>query len=528
MTAGNIFTIMINDGKQDVMLNATDRLKKRIDQIARARLQRTLAEDRARFSAPAKPGDTTWEQDRAKWGRDPGAFARSRSKAVHATLVEIAKTHNLFVGKFYKPFVAMSFSYIKVGEKEGQPKFGGDMTFVIPRIGTWVHDMVLHIRLTGLRCTDARDKAKYCSLLGHRILKKVQFTVNGVSLSEYGSEHMNRHYNFRVEPHKKTAWLRNIGHEVPNLAYVTPDPRANEYREYRWFGDGPQTLKREHTEVDMYIPLLFWFNLNAAESFPNCMVPHGNVKVCVALEELNKLVSAVDYGGGGAFTPPTISTCDMYVDHINTLEEVEEVMMRDYVYQLIRIPRSFTKTLQVNEGAIHLKDLKFPVENIAVAFRPVENTEDIDVWHRNTWLDPVDILQPMAVLDTTGDPPSPASAINWARYYTERPTVGQVGMKINDIEIHPIDTTAKYSNFHTYAAPGLMAPEDQGWMLFTHQFNQGYDPSGHIDLSKNREIYLHYKGDDISDLKKVQVIVEAQCINFLTIKSGSVNLKYYK
>lgn len=523
MTSGNIFTIMMNDGKQDIMLNATERLLQRLRDIDRQRVQANLEADKVRFARPG-PQDI---RERAAWLRDPQKFAETRARNVHSTMLELAKTHNVFVGRTYKPFAAMSYSYLKVIEKEGQPRFGGDSSFIIPRVGTWIHDMVLHVRLTGFRCLSELDKAKYCAFLGHRLIEQVSFMVNGVAISEYGTEYMNKYYQFHLPTAKRTGWLRNMGQEIPNLAYITPDPKFNEYREYRWFGDGPQTLKREHAEVDLYIPLLFWFNTDVAMSFANAMVPKGNVKVRFKFAPLAKLIAVEDYGGGAAYAPPTIQTCDLYVEHINTLPEIEDIMMRDYMHTLIRIPKSMTQTLQLSDGAVLLKDLKFPIEHIAVAFRPVENLQDVDLWHRNMRLTRRDIIQSAAVMKRTVTPARPALAINWASYYTEEPVVDHVGMKINDIEIQPVETVKKYSSFHPYAAVGMTVPEDQGWLLFTHQFRNEYDPSGHIDLSRNREIYLHYTSS-ISDLRKVQLYVEAQAINFLTIKEGSVNLKYYK
>lgn len=529
MTSGNIFTLMMNDGKQDIMLNATEKLYTRLKEIRKHQINSIIARERTRFGAEPAMNDMTYSSDRSEWQRDPKKYIESRARPAHATMVDILKTHNMFVGRTYKPFVAMSFSSLKVIEKQGQPRFGGDVSFIVPRLGTWIHKMGLHVRLTGLRCMDSRDKAKYCSMLGHRLIEQAEFVVNGVPISSYGTEYINKYFQFHVMPHKQRAWLNNIGQEVPRLAYVTPDPRENEYREYRWFGDGPQTLKREHTEVDLYIPMLFWFNLDVAQSFPNCTVSQGDVKVRFKFAPLDKLVAAIDYGGGGRFTPPTIQVCDLYVEHINTLPEVEEIMMRDYVYSLIRVPRSMMQTVQLSEGSILLKDLKYPTEHIAIAFRPHENQEDIDNWHRNTWLNQVDVMIPTVIMDRSVAPAEPVVAINFASYYTEMPTVEHVGMTISGgVEIHPVDTVKKYSSFHTFTAPGMVAPEDPGWLLFTHQINQGYDPSGHIDLSRNREIYLNYSGTRISDLQKVQLIVEAQCINFLTIKDRSVNLKYFK
>lgn len=522
MAAGNIFVLLMNDGKQDALLNATDQLRIRIDKLWNTRIQTGLVEARTRFSAPT--GDAKWKSDRELWLEDPIEYVSSLSQSVHSTMIELEKTHAVYIGKCYKPFVAMAYSYLKVSEKEGQSAFGKDVSFIIPHIGTWISDMVIHLKITGLRALDKNDKVRYCSRIGHRVIEQVKFLVNGVTIAEYGTEHMNKHLQMHIGADKRTAWLRNIGQEIPNIGYITPDPKNNEYREYRMFADGPQTFKYSQDEVDMYIPLLFWFNLDVAQSFPNCMVPKGNVKVQLQFANLEKLIVTADYGGGGKFIAPTISTCDLYVNHINTLPEIENFMMQDYVYSLIRIPKYFTQTIQNSEGSILLKDLKFPVEHFAVAFRPIENQYDADNWHKNTVLTPVDILQTGATVDALNQP---NVVVNYATYYTEESTVDKVGVSVSGVELHPIDTVKKYSSFHPYAANGLVAGDDQGWLLFINQLYQQYNPSGHIDLSRNREIYISYTSSKINAQKPAQLIVDAQCINFLTIKNSSVNLKYY-
>lgn len=527
MTTGNIFTLMINDGKQDALLNATQYLQKRIDDIYNTRIQNCMKDMQKYFNNPSNFYKQNFNEEKQKWLDEPVDYCSNHTQAVHQTMIEISKTHKIYVGSCFKPFVAMAYSYIKINEKEGSQTFGNEITYIIPQYGTWIQDMVLHIRLTGLHAMSSVDKVKYCSLLGHRLMEKVTFQINNGTIAEYTSELYNKHYQFHVPTNKKQGWLRNVGHEIPNLAYMTPDPSSNEFREYRWFGDGPQTFKNKHDSIDMYIPLLFWFNLDIAQAFPNIKIPKGSVKVKIKFADLSKIVASADYGGGGAYQAPLISTADLYVNHISTLPELEQILLQDYDFNLIRIHKIYEKTLNNSDSDILLKELKFPVEHIAIAFRPEVNYSDIDNWYRSTVLTPVDLLVPAAVMDNTQIPPAPSLAINSATYYTETPSIDRCGLKIKDIEIFQNDTVNKFSSFYPYTAIGLNTPEDQGWLLFNMQFRpDSYDPSGHIDMSRNREVYLNYSSSYVNDLHRTRLIVIAQTINFLVVRNNSAYLRY--
>lgn len=527
MATGSIFTLMINDGKADMLLTATSKLLLRIEEIYDTRVQQCMQDMQIYFTSPMNQNKPRFVADLAKWTADPMEFCINKTQAVHTTMLEIAKTHKNFIGQCYKPFVAMAFSYLKINEKAGQQTFGNDITFTVPQIGTWISDMVLHIKLTGLKAVNPVDKVKYAAFLGHRLLEKVTFLVNNIPISEYTSETYNKHYQFHVPSNKKVGWQRNVGQEVPNLAYMTPDPSVDEFREYRLFGDGPQTFKYVQPDIDMYIPLLFWFNLSVSQAFPNVKIPKGFVTVQIKFATLDKLVASADNGGGGAYVAPQIITADLYVDHINTLPEIENIMLQDYDFSLIRINKTFEKILTHSTDSILLKELKFPVEHMAIIFRPVINSLDIDNWHRGTVLKPVNLYVPAAVLDNTVTPPQPTLAINTATYYTESPTIDNCGLTINDIDIFQKDTVAKYSSFYPYAAVGLNTPDDQGWLMMNNQFRPDiYDPSGHIDMSRNREVYLNYDSSYINGSNLAKLTVVAQTINFLIIDKNSAHLKY--
>ena len=527
MATGSIFTLMINDGKQDVLLNATGKLQKRLETIYSDRVQKCMAEMHLHFNNPANFSQPRFLEEKAKWAANPLEYCVKNSKAIHQTVNEISKTHKMYIGACYKPFVSMAYSYLKINEKEGSQAFMNEITFTIPQNGTWIGDMVLHVKLSGLRAKDQRDKVKYCAMLGHRLMDRVEFLINNTAVADYTSETYNKFFQFHVKENKKNGWLRNIGHEIPNLAYMTPDPRNNEFREYKWFGDGPQTFKYRHDEVDMYIPLLFWFNLDIAQAFPNIKIPKGNVKIRIRFADLNKLVAVADYGGGGGFTAPQISTSDLYVNYISTLPEVERVLLRDYDFSLVRVNKTFEKILNHSDEEVLLKEIKYLVEHMVVGFRPMANYDDVDNWHRNSVLTPVDLMVPAAIMDFTQNPAAPIVAVNAATYLHEEPVIDNCGLRIKNVDIFQTDTVKKFSSFYPFAAIGLNTPEDQGWLLFNMQLRPDlYNPSGHIDLSTNREIYLNYSSAFINDSNRTKLIVIAQSINFLIVNKNSAYLRY--
>jgi hypothetical protein len=57
-----------------------------------------------------------------------------------------------------------------------------------------------------------------------------------------------------VNSHKETGYLRNIGQEIPKVGLLTADPTVDEVREYRYFGNGPQTFKQTQPDIENRVP----------------------------------------------------------------------------------------------------------------------------------------------------------------------------------------------------------------------------------------------------------------------------------
>lgn len=88
MATGGIFQLITNDGKQDRMLMATALLNKRLLEIERLRAQNPQIKDPT------------------------------------PTLVDIERTHILFMNAHFKPFCAIGYEYNKVSLQSGQARLG--------------------------------------------------------------------------------------------------------------------------------------------------------------------------------------------------------------------------------------------------------------------------------------------------------------------------------------------------------------------------------------------------------------------
>lgn len=51
------------------------------------------------------------------------------------TLVDIERTHVLFVNAHFKPFAAIGYEYNKVKPQSGNPSWAGSVTYSIPQFG---------------------------------------------------------------------------------------------------------------------------------------------------------------------------------------------------------------------------------------------------------------------------------------------------------------------------------------------------------------------------------------------------------
>lgn len=506
---GGVFTIITNNGIQDKLIMAADTLMDRITTISKAR----LAGLRRKY-----PNLTDKQIVKKDYNWMP-------------TLASIEKTHIVFVNSTFKPYVSIAHEYSKTLPRGGRALLGQSFNFTMPVYGEFVNDAVVHIRLDNFSAISGLDKVRYVELLGHRIMKNVRFKLNQVTLDEYTADRYNVNWQFKVPPGKELSYLRSVGQEIPKQGFVTADPLVDEVREYRMIGNGPQTFKNQHPAVDLWIPLLFWFkDINSA--LPNFLFPYGQTDVEIELENEANLVAFANYSGtlGNVYVPPVITQCELYLNHIFLDPSIHKIFVKRFGFQLIRVSRTHKiSNLKASEDSVHLQQLKWPVECMYVAFRPAANLANSQRWHRNTAITSVNY--PVAVV--TG---GAVIQVNNVVYYDEEPIVESLGLKLHDITLYP-DLPPTFYNSYIPGQYGqnIRAPRDLGWNMMNFNFYPNeYQPSGYVNISQGREFYLQYKSATdhtvglsyIRENNPVDLIVVADCLNFLLVKDNSAVLRF--
>ena len=246
MSAGAVFKLIANDGKADRMIMATKLLNQRIKDVMCAR---------------SKAGNAD----------------------VTPTLVDLERTHILYVNAHFKPFAAIGYEYNKVTAQNGSNNLGSGITFSIPQFGDFFHDMVCRTRLSQATAVAAslpdrvphastspatpavyaedgynedgttnagavyslvdaddnvvtgtyRNLVRYCEYPGNRLFKLVKFDVNGNPLDQYDQMVPTMLEKFCTLPHKRIGHDRLVGQEVPVVGYkpvrsaVVKDPDTN-------------------------------------------------------------------------------------------------------------------------------------------------------------------------------------------------------------------------------------------------------------------------------------------------------------
>jgi hypothetical protein len=507
MSAGAVFKLIANDGKADRMIMATKLLNQRIKDIMCMRMK-------SGFDDPTP------------------------------TLVDIEKTHILFVNAHFKPFAAIGYEYNKVMSTSGTPAFGANVQFSIPQFGDFFHDMVVHTVLSSVTTTEgtvpnvdtlqriastggvaclvtsgsgegvgvpagvtgkivvegdvlaatrsaafnaglttyhvnlytrrfvdaagntlasgtvAQNYVRYCELPGLRAFSKVEFKVNGNPLDDYTTEAYLYHDKFNVQPNKRLGWNRLVGQEVPVAAVsdilehdnfnsvcsagvvdmagsaVGMPVGNNTSRQQTQVLDGPQTPKLVQPALEMWIPLLFWFNKDARLSIASVSIPYGQRIIEISVAPRSKLLFlapgnvymetrvecyeldmsagaspaawnwsdlnasgdlTVNYSVLTSVTPVLISNSvlvdsnsnevklNLYINNIFVNPEIHDIYIKRIGFSLIRVHR--LQVINVNQPSVDslMSNLKWPVETVYTGIRPTYNEHEKNLSQHRDW-----------------------------------------------------------------------------------------------------------------------------------------------
>ena len=220
---------------------------------------------------------------------------------VYPSILDIERTHIIFVTAHFKPFAAIAFEYHRV-DPESSRQLGSTIKYSIPQYGDFFADAAHYMKFSQLTYTSGvaaasvdstgapvqggfniygkgnpnQDVFRYCDFPGERLHKNVKFTVNGNPLDQYTNDAYVMHRQFTVAPNKYDGYCRLVGQELPQEAFLDQEvsfqPKA---RVALTLLDGYQTPKSVHAALEVTVPLLFWFCRDFRLSVPSVAIPYG-------------------------------------------------------------------------------------------------------------------------------------------------------------------------------------------------------------------------------------------------------------
>lgn len=371
MANSGMFMIISNDGKQDKLLVASDFLKNRLNAIKMARARYNYA-------------DTT------------------------PTLMDIEKSHVLFMNAHFKPFCAIGIEYVRVRANSGNPDFNSTIQFSIPQYGDFIYDMFVYVQInqpvlsydSGNTNPSDQPLMAWCDYPGERFFNSVKFTVNGNPMDTYYTWSYNFFRNSRVKEAKRVAWNRCMGQETaepgfvdqPNWAQSGVGPTAISTRVQTIAYSGLQTPSGQKTGVtELLIPLLFWFNLDPRLAIASVAIPYGQRFIECAINPGNFLVDLVPRGAySGAYGSPggslnytgCVQEVTLYINNIFVNKEIHDIFIARIGFTLIRVHQYQNATVTTDSYTVLLNGIKWPVEYGWIAFQPKDYISSQDSLRR--------------------------------------------------------------------------------------------------------------------------------------------------
>tara|TARA_B100001758_G_C18416700_1_gene620592 strand:- start:3494 stop:5365 length:1872 start_codon:yes stop_codon:yes gene_type:complete len=541
---------IINTGKSDALLLANELLQQNLNKI---------------------------KEERKKNNLDP-----------LPTLGDIEDTHVMYTVAQFKPHVAITHQYLKESASFTKNCLGSDIRIQISQFGDFFHDMVLNIQLNYSNNAEsyinivedpATDlslnsipKYKFCDYPGERIIKKCSFVVNGKKLDEYHSSDMTFWRQFNLSDEGKRGWGKLLGQEeikqtkimshilnsavfttppfprggIPHLSDISSiymsnkkylyDHKINK-SEIAHYKDGLQTLKFAHKgPIDLWIPLIFWFNKDIRTSIPSMCIPNGNRHIDITLaneDEIIGLYPSYDdliynkvlltetsfnnldlykninksYGYSGTnfliYDLDNWNNCDSiknYKDTCNNLEvtkidlytnhlfidpQIHEIFVKRIGFNLIRVhKRQIFKATNAND-TFNVNKMKWPIETMYFGMRLQEyetaNTIYFDVWNKFGFYPSIRILQT-------------DMGLNYDNIYY--PTIDNISLSSRSIKLmdnFPYKLYTDYIPWKFRSNTSNLSKNNDGASMISFAMYPGrYQPSGHINISRATDFHINY------------------------------------
>lgn len=263
------------------------------------------------------------------------------------------------------------------------------------QFGDFFHDMVLHVTLGAVSADDSNASNAFLAYVnspGEALLQDVKFTVNGNPLDQYDSNVYAFHDAFFVTPNKRVGWDRLVGQEEVHQGFCdVAAGRGAGIRQVQGLVNGAQTPKSDQPALDLWMPLLFWFNRDPRLSIPSVSIPYGQRFIDVTFAGAQQLLQHVgltpadDNPGANPPPVPDVNVCELWINNIFVNPEIHDIFIKRIGFTLIRVHR--IQSIRVNKAndQLLLNQMKWPIETMYLGLRPADNVSPLNTKMLTSW-----------------------------------------------------------------------------------------------------------------------------------------------
>ena len=423
-------------------------------------------------------------------------------------LEEIRKTHFQPIKAHWIPFVASTKSYRR-HEPQGQTTLGSKINFNIDTTDTqFIGDGCIRLKLKGLSAISSTNKVKYVDRLGERIVKDLTFKINSKPEQSVNGIGMNFFYN-KILPHeKKVAWDRAIraNGEYVGILNENPAGSGDDVEQYIILNTGSNVYKNSHSEIDIIIPLIFFFN-NDTTPLRVRRYSSYSFSIELTLASAQDCYRVINYDDPddsfptdqpSYITAPTVEA-SMYLAHISTSEDVDEAIYGSSEAQLVRYTKQTQTSTVSPEGHIKLDGVGGFVERMIIGFRPQSNTLSTNEGSYSNW------YKCSSITTSSFETPTyNGSAVEYTPviYHKEDPLIDNYCITLKSAPI----TTELPIKMEEYKAifQHHTTQTNKDRHLIDVDFRVGYEhsnpfqPTGYVHAPTGNELSIKYDGTTIS------------------------------
>ena len=176
----------------------------------------------------------------------------------------------------------------------GSADFGKRVTCTVSRNGDLMHKVYLQVTIPQVDASAAADtKFRWLNYLGHNLIKYAEVEIGGQRIDKHYGDWMHIWNELSQEAGKKIGYDSMVGN-VPTLTQVTTQGLV--------------------PEMDLYIPLEFWFCRNPGLALPLIALQYHEVKINIEFRAASDCYWAD--AGAGSITVPSLEAASLYVDYI--------------------------------------------------------------------------------------------------------------------------------------------------------------------------------------------------------------------